>query len=382
MVGMVAKQAMLMTPRLRHWIEVRGRELGFARCGVGRVPQVGSEEERRNAGRFAEWVRTGYAGQMEYLTERDGRGRLVRESLRHSLPWAESVIVCAASYGDVSEVTMLDEVPLAKGRVARYAATGGDYHEVLEARLKALERELRGSVPGIETRVYVDTGPVVERNWARDAGIGWVGKNTCILDEEAGSWLLLGVIVTSLRLPVGLWPEEAEDRCGSCTRCIDACPTGALLAPRVMDATRCISYLTIEKKDAIEPELMEGMGRHIFGCDICQDVCPWNVRAAEQGVGGMRELTPRAERMDVDLEVLAELAAGGFLRMFGGTPVERTGLRRLRRNVAIAMGNSGERRFLPKLREWSQAVDEAQREAARWAVQQIETQYPSHSGVG
>jgi epoxyqueuosine reductase len=362
---------MEMSRELRGWVEARARELGFALCGVAAVPAEGSVEERRETERFADWVKAGRAGDMEYLEQRDAEGRLVRGSLRLEMPWAESVIVCAADYsGD--GVRSDDAASAGTGWIARYAAGGRDYHDVLEPRLKALERELQERVPGVKTRSYVDTGPIVERNFARDAGLGWVGKNTCLLNEERGSWLLLGVVVTSLRLPVELIPEAAVDRCGSCTRCIDACPTEALIAPRQMDATRCISYLTIEKKDAIEPELMEGMGRNIFGCDICQEVCPWNERAGERGAAGMPELQPVAERVNVDLENLAEIAAGGFLRLYRDTPVERTGLRRLRRNVAIAMGNSGERRFLPKLRAWSDAVDEAQREAARWAIRKIE----------
>jgi epoxyqueuosine reductase len=214
----------------------------------------------------------------------------------------------------------------------------------------------------------------VERATALQAGIGWIGKNTCVLNQQLGSWLLLGVIVTSLPVEESAVSVLTADRCGSCTRCIDACPTGALLgtkdpaAAREMDASRCIAYLTIEKKGAIDESLRGQMGRQVFGCDICQDVCPWNRKAPIGDRDGMRA---REELINPALEWLAEMDGREFKRRFKGSPLERTGRKRLLRNVAIAMGNSGERRFLPQLDSWLVGEDAVLAEAAGWARGQI-----------
>jgi epoxyqueuosine reductase len=199
--------------------------------------------------------------------------------------------------------------------------------------------------------------------------LGWIGKNTCVLNQELGSWLLLGVIVTSLPFGEGVSIAEAADRCGSCTRCIDACPTGALVGEREMDATRCIAYLTIEKKGTIAEELREGIGRQVFGCDICQDVCPWNRRAPVAVREGSRA---RAELINPALEWLAGMDAKEFKRWFAGSPLERTRRKRLLRNVAIARGNSGEQRYVAQLLAWQQGEDAVLAEAAAWAERRIE----------
>jgi epoxyqueuosine reductase len=220
-------------------------------------------------------------------------------------------------------------------------------------------------------RSYVDTGPIVERAYAQAAGIGWTGKNTCVINQGLGSWLFLGVIVTSYEMQ----PEQTvahlpPDRCGSCRRCIEACPTDALIAPYEMDASRCIAYLTIEKRGSIPEELRTGMGRQVFGCDICQDVCPWNHRAP---VNTMPELAGRQELINPALAWLAEMDAQTFNRWFKDSPVKRTKLSGLLRNVAIAMGNSGLREYLPKLEEWARGEDPTLRGAAEWARAQIES---------
>jgi epoxyqueuosine reductase len=221
-----------------------------------------------------------------------------------------------------------------------------------------------------ETRCYVDTGPLVERDVAARAGIGWVGKNTCILRQDMGSWMLLGVIVTSLPLAMDApIPAISADRCGSCTRCLDACPTNALIAPRQMDASLCIAYLTIEKKGEIAEELRDGMGRQIFGCDICQEACPWNRRAP---VAHQPELETRTELINPSLAELAELDSAGFRRLFKGSPLERTGRKRLQRNVAIAMGNSGDPTFVPKLETWATGEDPVLASTAAWALRKLE----------
>ncbi len=243
-----------------------------------------------------------------------------------------------------------------------------DYHKVLLKRLKAVEAQLKDSLGEFESRCYVDTGPVVERIYAKYAGIGWTGKNTCILNQKLGSWLFLGVIATSLEVPTPI-AEVAADRCGSCRRCIEACPTGALTAPYQMDAGLCISYLTIEKRGEIPVELRSEMGRQVFGCDICQDVCPWNGKAP---VSEDAELQMREELVNPALEWLAELDEAGFARTFFGSPVKRAKFSGLRRNVAIAMGNSGLAEFLPKLREWREGDDRTLADASAWAIAQIE----------
>jgi epoxyqueuosine reductase len=253
---------------------------------------------------------------------------------------------------------------------------GSDYHEELLPRLRAVEVNLRARFgPECETRAYVDTGPILERGYAARAGVGWIGRNTCVLNQEQGSWLLLGVVVTSLELAMAAVPMPVADRCGTCTRCVDACPTDALHgsglggAPRLMDAARCIAYLTIEKKGSIDPALREGMGRHVFGCDICQDVCPWN-RKAPAGQSGL--LAPRAELVNPSLEWLGSLDGPTFNRWFRGSPLERTRRKRLLRNVAIAMGNSGDPSHLPRLRQWAQGDDAVLAEAAQWAVGRLQ----------
>ncbi|HEV2276251.1 MAG TPA: tRNA epoxyqueuosine(34) reductase QueG, partial [Acidobacteriaceae bacterium] len=201
--------------------------------------------------------------------------------------------------------------------------------------------------------------------------IGWIGKNTCTIHEQMGSWFFLGVILTSIDLPPGRPLRVAADRCGSCTRCIDACPTGALVAPHRMDASRCIAYLTIEKRGPIPEQFRSGIGRQVFGCDICQDVCPWNRRAP---VSRDAELEVRPELVNPALEWLAELDAQSFRRLFRHSPLSRAKRSGLLRNVAIAMGNSGLAKYLPKLREWAQDEDAVLAEAAQWAIGRLKTE--------
>ncbi len=209
---------------------------------------------------------------------------------------------------------------------------------------------------------------MIERVVAQQAGIGWIGKNTCVLNQELGSWLFLGVILTSLALTPDL---SAADRCGSCTRCIDACPTAAFPAPYQLDATKCISYLTIEKRGDIPLELREGIGRQVYGCDICQDVCPWNRRAPITSVAQFR---PRPGLVNPELEWLASLTVEEFRDFFRGSPIKRAKYTGLRRNIAVAMGNSGDRRFVPTLESLAQDEDANVAEHARWALGRIENQ--------
>ncbi len=366
-------------------IAALAREAGFSLAGIAPVPPP-EDQTYGELGEFEAWIGNGYAGEMEYLKRRDHEGRLLRSSLRIPFPWARSVIVCAANYqADAAKST--DPATPGSAWIARYAWTGlgqpqtgepgtgtpdpsppSDYHTVLLGRLQRLEQSLQQSLGPFESRCYVDTGPAVERVYAKYAGIGWIGKNTCVINQEMGSWLFLAVIPASLELPPAPAVTVAADRCGSCTRCIDACPTGALIAPYRMDAGLCISYLTIEKRGRIPEELRSRMGRQVFGCDICQDVCPWNRKAP---ASGDTELAVRPELVNPALDWLGELDGESFRRIFRQSPVSRAKRTGLLRNVAIAMGNSGLPRFLPKLREWSVAEDPVLAEAAQWAIRQL-----------
>jgi epoxyqueuosine reductase len=329
---------------------------------------------------------------MDYLKRRDDHGVLLRSGVQVAIPWARSVIVCALNYNAAGPLS-IDHAPSSTGWIARYAWSGRasaatnstpedssellptDYHDQLLTRLRHIESALQQRF-ACETRCYVDTGPLVERAIAAQAGVGWIGKNTCMINQQLGSWLLLGVIVTSIAVASGAERLIAADRCGSCTRCIDACPTDALVAPHQMDASRCIAYLTIEKKGAIDEDLRAPMGRQIFGCDICQDVCPWNRRAPAAANDGM---LARPQLVNPALDWLAKMDAAEFKLWFKGSPIERTRRKRLQRNVAIAMGNSGEPEFTPQLETWAATGDDpVLAEAASWAIERIHTLTVQH----
>ena len=349
-------------------------ETGFTEAGLVALPHA---EEARGASRFAQWIEAGRAGTMGYLKRTTEDEQLVRARVGIPFPWARSAVVCFASY-QVAEP--LSTAPAAKdsGWIARYAWTGrvdsagerrpSDYHKVLLKRLRKLESRLHEQAGAFESRAYVDTGPVVERALATAAGLGWTGKNTCLIHPKLGSFGFLAVLLTSLPVLKGQTELKVPDYCGSCRRCLEACPTGALIAPYQMDATRCISYLTIEHKGPIDAEMMEGMGRQVFGCDICQDVCPWNRKAV---LSADAELEARPELVNPALEWLARMDEAEFERTFNGSPVRRAGFHGLRRNVAVAMGNSGLTEFVPRLRTWASAADEGLRSAARWALEKL-----------
>jgi epoxyqueuosine reductase len=375
------------------------RQAGFALSGIAPVPAEDSPEAHNQRTRFEQWIASGAAGEMEYLKRRNEKGELLRASLHSVFPWAKSVIVCAADYSS-AELRSIDPAPAGSAWIARYAQTGSqaepqqpghatprpsDYHKVLLKRLQSLEAALKQHTSPFESRCYVDTGPLVERVYARYAGIGWTGKNTCILNQQLGSWLFLGVILTSLEPQLESLPQLAADRCGSCTRCIDACPTQALM-PYQMDATRCISYLTIEKRGTIPEELRSGIGRQVFGCDICQDVCPWNLRKQRnkkscntpslESTPQDPELAPRNALVNPALDWLAAMREEDFGNWFYGSPVKRAKFAGFRRNLAIAMGNSGLTRFLPRLREWAASDDPVLSESAQWAIRRLATEKP------
>ncbi len=349
-------------------------EAGFTESGLVPLPYGSSE---RDAGRFEEWIAAGTAGTMRYLERRNNSGELLRARVHTPFPWARSAVVCFATYNS-SRVRSIDGAPEGAGWIARYAwssrkDTAGrqapsDYHKVLKKRLKALEQRLHDEFGDFEARGFVDTGPVVERALATAAGLGWTGKNTCLIHPKLGSYGFLAVLLTSLEANPEDGRAEFPDRCGTCRRCIDACPTNAL-TPYRMDATRCISYLTIEHKDEIADELMSGMGRQVFGCDICQEVCPWNRKAP---ITADPNLALRDELVNPTLEWLAALSEAEFEAKFNGSPIRRAGFTGLRRNVAIAMGNSGRPDYLQVLAEWAAVSDEGLRAAARWALTKLQ----------
>jgi epoxyqueuosine reductase len=340
-------------------IKSMAREAGFDLAGIAQV------EDFPELARFPEWIAKGRAGDMKYLEARAPTGELRRASLKTVFPWANSVAVCAINYNTAhpysTETAQADH-----GWVSRYAWSREDYHDSVLRRLHEVEARLKTSCgPGLQTRAYVDTGPVVERVYARYAGIGWLGKNTCLINQQVGSWLFLGVIITSLELLPDL---PAPDRCGSCTRCIDACPTGAFPAPYELDSTRCIAYLTIEKHGEIPEELRDGIGHHVFGCDICQEVCPWNRRAP---VTTKPEFEPREGLFNPALAWLAELTEDAFREKFRRSPLKRARRSGLRRNAIIAIGNTGNPCFLPLLEAAARDEDPVVTDAARWARRRI-----------
>ena len=354
---------------------------GFAEAGLVALPHANQE---RDAERFRSWVHAGRAGTMQYLERRVDGGQLVRERVAVPFPWARSALACFAQYLNPAAPLSTETPDPRSGWIARYAWTSRlspnkkdakgerqptDYHKVLLRRLRHVEAQLHEQFGEFESRAYVDTGPVVERSLAVAAGLGWIGKNTCLIHPRLGSFGFLAVLLTSLDVSEQAAPALVSDRCGTCTRCIEACPTDALIAPYQMDARRCISYLTIEHKGPIDEALMPGMGRQVFGCDICQDVCPWNRKAVRsRPITLDTELEPRPELVNPALDWLGSLDEQSFEKEFNGSPVRRAGFNGLRRNVAIAMGNSGLARFIPRLEEWTAAADESVREAARWAL--------------
>lgn len=305
---------------------VRGLALaaGFSVVGIARAESL---EGNPDGERFREWLVAGRHGEMEYLAREPERrldpGRVVTG--------ARSILCVGLDYGSGDAVPPPEP---GRGRIARYAR-GRDYHKVFTTRLKKLEAAIVAEFPGVASRRYVDTGPVLEKLWAERAGVGWRGKHTNLVSCEFGSWLLLGELILDLDLSPG---TVHPDRCGTCSRCITACPTGAITGPHQLDATLCISYLTIEHRGPIPESLRGLMGDHVFGCDDCLDVCPWNRFAR---VSAEADFRPRAETLAPLLAELVALDDEAFLARFAGTPVMRAGRRGLARNACVALGNVG-----------------------------------------
>lgn len=310
---------------LAETIKREARSLGFAAVGIAAVGPEASADHLFD--RLQEWLRRGFHGTMSWMARDPSR----RADPRVVLPGCRSIIAVGMNYDTGHRATEARGY----GRIARYA-WGKDYHRILGDRLTLLEARLRELVPGVATRSYVDTGPIMEKAWAQQAGIGWIGKHSNLVSTEHGSWLVLGEILTTLELS----PDApATDLCGSCSACIQACPTHAIAEPYVVDATRCISYLTIEFRGAredIASDLASGMGNRIFGCDDCLDVCPFNLRAEPTTDPAFH---PSATTLAPRLEELAGLDEGAFADRFRQSPIRRASLPGLRRNVMIAQEN-------------------------------------------
>jgi epoxyqueuosine reductase len=367
------------------WICQLARGVGFDLC------RVAAAEAFAELAQIPAWLERGHAGEMNYL--RDER----RVDPRRALDGARSVIVVALNYNAPqpysTEQAGVPDADSPRGWISRYA-WGDDYHEVLREKLNALVARMHAQWPEpFEARAYVDTGPVVERVAAKYAGLGWLAKNTCLINEQLGSWLFLGVILTTLELEPSLAAGEppAADLCGNCTLCLDACPTQAFAAPYVLDARRCISYLTIELRGAIPEELRPAMGNAVIGCDICQDVCPWNRKspltelAAFQpravGANGENEkekMENGATLFAPELEWLASLSQAEFSRIFRGSAVKRAKWRGLVRNACVALGNSqmargleAHARVVTLLERLAASDDLLIAEHARWAMDRL-----------
>lgn len=300
-------------------IKARAAELGFDLCGIARA------DRHPRLARLAEWIAQGRAGDMTYLSASSHE----REDVRHSLASARSIISLAVVY-NTAEPRSVDRVAQGEVAIARYA-WGDDYHGVLRGRLRQLLRWLSESAGlGLEAFTCVDDGPVQERVYAEAAGLGWIGKNTCLINASLGSWLFLGEIVTNLDLEADV---PGVDQCGACTRCLEACPTDALVAPYELDATRCLSYLTIEVRGAVEEALRPAIREQVYGCDICQDVCPWNRRAATSDAP---EWQPRDSFRSPRLIDLCRMTDEAWVEVLRGSAMKRAGLHRLRRSLAYA----------------------------------------------
>jgi len=429
----------MLRTELSKQIRVTALQAGFDLAGVAPLDAWQDLEFAKS------WTEKGYGGEMAYLRNPK------RADPRLILPSAQSVVCVGLVYNTplpystecgtatpgcaVSNPAQPEVAVPPRGWISRYA-WGRDYHQVMRSRLEQLRTAIENLAPSVETRVYVDTGPIVERAFARLSGIGWVGKNTCLINQQKGSWFFLGVILTSLDLE----PDTpAFDRCGSCTRCLEACPTGALIEPYVMDASRCIAYLNIELKGPTPAHLRPAIGADMFGCDICQDVCPWNrplsvVRgplsesehrgkgrlrpattelaefqpmtilgsppvATPQQTSDRRRLTTDNEHWTTDhgqrttnreprsfslfnprLEDLASLTEDDFRRIFRDSPIKRAKYRGWLRNLCVVMGNSGDTQFISWLeRTAREQEDPVVREHAEWALRRLGKQWAASS---
>ncbi len=336
-------------------IEAEARTLGFAAIGV-----ASAVEDALRAERLEQWLGDGHHGSMEWMEARLHH----RRSPQALWPEARSVIALGMSYAPAHDPLALADLP-SHARISVYAQ-GKDYHDTVKKRLKALARWLVAEQPGAQVKVFVDTAPVMEKPLGEAAGIGWQGKHTNLVSREFGSWLFLGAIYTDLEL-AGSTPHA--DRCGSCRACLDACPTDAFPQPYMLDARRCISYLTIEHKGEVPAEFREALGNRIYGCDDCLGVCPWNSFASAAQAN--RDFLPRAELVAPRLADLLTLDDAGFRRLFAGSPIKRIGRDRFVRNCLYAAGNSGDADLLAPCERLIGDGDPAVADAAQWAAERL-----------
>ena len=313
---------------------------------------------------LTDWLKQGFAGEMQYLSRRHA----AYEHPQHVMPQVRSVIMLAINYhspaiSPLSDVHSANQHP---ARIARYAQGTVDYHDLLKGKLKVVAEEIHQLQPGCRTRGVVDTAPLLERDFARLAGLGWFGKNTMLINKRAGSWLLLAALLTDLDLEPDASHETSH--CGTCTRCLDVCPTNAFTAPYVLDAQRCISYLTIELRGSIPEPLREGVGDWLFGCDLCQDVCPWNRKAP-----ATREpaFAPQPDLCPADALAILTMSKDEFRQRYQQTPLARPGWDGLRRNAAIVLGNSRDPNVIPALLEHQFDASPVIREAVAWALERL-----------
>ncbi len=345
-----------MGKSLEQRLKEKARELGFDACGIARA-----EVPERAKKALIDFVRQGFHGTMEWMETTLER----RIDPKRLMPEARSAVVCAMSYAPPPELDPLERVQDPHlGNISVYAL-GKDYHDVVKGRLKHLAQWLVSQTKQ-DVKVFVDTAPLMERALAQQAGIGWRGKHTCIVSRELGDWFFIGVILTAAELA----PDAPErNHCGTCTRCLDICPTNAFLGPRKLDARRCISYLTIEHKGPIERDLRPLMGNRVFGCDDCLAICPWNKFAKPPRD---ERLKPKEHLKHTPLEELLALDEQAFRRMFAGTPVRRAGFERFLANACIAAGNSGDAAFVvPLKRLLSENTPPLARAMAVWALSRL-----------
>lgn len=336
-------------------IKSEAQRLGFELVGISPVNIAPRQES------FADWLRRGFAGEMDYLQ----RSEELRRHPQQLMPWAVSVVSVAMNYFTPYIRPTGSDQP--KGWISRYA-WGADYHGLIKEKLELLLAFVRGAHQGVvQGRAFVDSGPVLERGFAGIAGIGWIGKNTHLISPERGSWFFLGELFLSLPLT---YDQPIRERCGRCDLCLKACPTGAFVGPYVLDARRCISYLTIELKGSIPRHLRPLLGNHVFGCDICQEICPYNVKALPTAEPSY---APREGLYAPDLIPLLSLTGEEFHRRFHDSPIRRAKRRGLLRNVAVALGNLKSREAVPALIRALEDEEALVREHAAWALGQIGT---------
>ena len=339
-------------------VKAAARSVGFDLVGI--APAVTPP----GLGFFTEWLARGFAGEMQYLPRRAS----AYQHPEHVMPNVRSAIMLAINYNteDGRIANPVDPTSTTSARVARYAQGSADYHDLLRAKLKQLGDLLHGMSPACRTRGVVDTAPLLERDFAKLAGLGWFGKNTMLINRRAGSWLLLAALLTDLDLESDS-PHETS-HCGTCTRCLDVCPTDAFPAPYVLDARRCISYLTIELRTDIPTDLRDGVGDWLFGCDLCQDVCPWNRKApvtTEPAFQPLPDLHPANA-----VEIL-KIGQSEFIARFGHSPLGRPGWDGLRRNAAIVLGNAGDVSVIPDLLACLDDPSALVHEAVQWALDKL-----------